>query len=128
MSGDNNGACRNANFLGSLELGAIVVAVDARLDHHGTLNSQGVKKLPRKRWRNERWRVFTQLHEGILALRPEKMEVGVGRVSGHLEARRARMQIRALTQLRYFRHSYVPCGRGQHGAATQPPMQASTVV
>ena len=128
MSGDNNGACRNADFLGSLELRAVVVAVDTWLDHHRALNSQGVEKLPCKRWRNERRRVFAQLHEWILALRPEKMEVRIGRISGHLEARRARMQIRALTQLRYFRHSYVPCGGGQHGAAAQPPCKHSTAV
>jgi hypothetical protein len=67
-----------------------------------------VEKLSHKRWRDERWRIFAPLHERILALRPEQMEVGVGRAMRHVEARRVRVQILALTSLGYFSHSWVP--------------------
>src|SRR5664280_1826964 len=105
MSSDNNGASRNADFLGSFELRAIVFTIDARLDDHRALEPQSVEKLPRQRRRDKRRRVFALLHEGILVLRPEQMEMGVGRTSRHLDARRTRMQIRALTNLSDFSHS-----------------------
>jgi hypothetical protein len=38
VPGDNNGAGRNADLFGSLELRAIVVAIDARLYHHRALD------------------------------------------------------------------------------------------
>ena len=105
---DHDGPHRQADGRALFERAAIIRCIDARLDDHAALHAERIEYAPRVLRGCVGWRVFAARRIGVAGLRPEQMEMRVGRAGRPVEARLAHVGVGSLAG---FGHS-VSCVEG----------------
>jgi hypothetical protein len=96
-----NISCRHAELRSRIQHAAIVIAIDARLNQHGALDTESMKQVATVRRESVGWSVLAIFDVRILGARTQNMEMSISGQRWRSQARNTRFGVSPLAKFNH---------------------------